>query len=405
MRQQHWLEIFFLLLVSSFAREGSSSAGIELRGGGLRHAALQVDAQHSSGHTGKQATSLIGVVDVARQQPIPYKTRETHWIPSFKGKTLNSCFIIALVGVSFAVLGLVVLWYFFKKREASELFMGDKARRTNANVTGKRHYTTQTDESTTHHWVASYTFEGVRDDGMRCRVTTKERNFKQEVWNTLEVGQDSPVFYAVRDPGCCRLMQQATLDHANTQGPEFMLNLTMGLLFVVPGFLIGVVLSACCGLETSGVMGALLCIGLWFVCTAGCFAGFKPLVEWFAGHAHSDVKELGLQQKADHLGDLSGLWLLESDFGSFEYNFTAVSDTVVMVKGRPKGREDWDPEFEGHFAGEKGHELVWDDDEKAHFRLVFDGPDAFAGSLCTAAGDVMTFKGTRDAVIAASSSD
>lgn len=340
--------------------------------------------------------SSIDQASISRYEPIPYRKQEPlhhHLFPDFKGKNLNKCLIMAAVGSIFAFIGLVILWAMYKKREVADLLMGDKSRRATARITGKRHYVEKSDDRDTHHWVASYTFEGVRADGMRCSVTVNEREFKQTVWDMLQVGQDAPVYYAAFHPGRCRLGQQAIHEHADTRGCEFYMNSFLAAVFTVVGCFLGF-LSVCCGFQTSGVMGLFLCIGLFVICTGGLFFAVKSWVEAYVVPGVVKVKELGLQEKAGHLTDLSGLWLLESDFGRFEYRFEAVDATTVLAKGRPEGTEAWDAEFEAHFGG-NGDELVWEDDEKADFRLQFNSSDSFTGSRCTGDSPKVTFTGSR----------
>lgn len=376
----------------------TSAVAADLRGAEFQRVHLNSDAQWSSGSQRDTASKGLVLSKLLPRDGVfamLWLRQEPTQQPKLKKEAaLPLCLFLACFGVPFGLVGIGTLLGVRKGRAASQLMLSDGARRTNAKITGARHYTeTDVDHDTHHYYVAEYTFEAVRSDGMRCRVVVPERSQRYEFWKTLVVNSDEPVLYLVENPGHCRLQKAAEID--NEPGIFAYIIPVFGCAFGLAGFFVGVVVSSICGFNSVGIIGGLLCACTWFSCVGCCFSCIKPMIESAAIGVQGEVEELGFVKRAEHLEDIAGTWQLESDHGIYEYEFTSLSPSEVTVKGRQKGSDAWDPAFQAHFAGAEGTELVWDDADQSHFRLFFDGPEKFTGSVQTDAGQMLEFRGSR----------
>lgn len=316
----------------------------------------------------------------------------------------GNCIFAFCSSVILATVGLSILLGLWRDRVNSELLMSEEADCARGNITGKRHYTTtDSDGDTVHHCVLSFTFEGVRHDGMRCKMIVEDREQSMSVWKSVPENSVQDILYSRADPTWCRLKDSAEKDFQDTHNfcssshvsmMMFIATLTLG-----PGLFLGVMGVGRCAVEAWGLLGGLGIACVWISCLTCGVLVVRPKIEAALSKQTGSVRveELGCQTISPSLHDISGLWFFESPLGKFEYKFE-MHATHVTIQGRVEKANEWDPECTGHFAGQHGTELIWEDSDRTKFVVTFDGQDKFEGFANPLTGNRMVFTGTRSKV-------
>lgn len=341
--------------------------------------------------------------EVAHRAEFTKPIGEEIW--QFKKKmSISNCTLAFCASVPLATVGLSILLGLWRDRVNSELLMSEEADSASGHITGKRHYTTKDSEGdTVHHYVLSYTFEGVRHDGMRCKVIVTDRKQSLSVWKSLPENSAQVILYSRADPTWCRLKDAAELDFQGTRNfcgssrgliMIFIATVTLGI-----GLFLGVMGAGRCGVEAWGLLGGLGITFIWILCLTCGVIAVRPIIDSALSKQTGSVQveELGCQTISPSLHDISGLWLFDSPLGKFEYKFE-MHAAHVTIQGRVVQATDWGPECIGYFAGQHGTELIWEDSDRTKFVVTFDGQDRFEGFAKPLTGNRMVFNGTRSKV-------
>jgi len=260
-----------------------------------------------------KAPTFLAAEDVPA--PVAAEIRQDPQNPPNLNKAPIGIFIFfAVFGSIFGCAGLGIMYaslrVCLRSRQETAVMTGDNALEATATITSRKKYTTtstsrdldtgMTDTTTHDHYEASYWFEAVRLDGMRCRITVTDRELGSEVlWQSCSEGSRQQVAYLGDDPQHCRLTQAAERDKKSSGGfGWFVLQLLFGSLFAAAGFFCGVGV----GTALLGLKGFLICACVWCGLVGCCMYGFLgPAIDntvslCFTGVNHASLEKLGMQE-------------------------------------------------------------------------------------------------------------
>lgn len=289
--------------------------------------------------------------------------------------------LCAVLGSVFSLAGLWVINQVIRKRQDAKLMTSDTVHEVVATIISR-------DQSKVSYW-----FEAVRIDGMRCRITVRDREVKdQAVWKSCVEGSQQRVSCVVHRPEYCQLTMAVLNDYNATHGGLFLLQVFIGLVLVLHGFSSAVLVMA----KARGLFGFLVCFPTWLLLN-GWFVsrGFPKIPDWNLDLEGVSVEELGKQKPSREVGDVSGTWLFDFKVKKFEYKFIMWSKEACTftVQGRLEGESSWNPEYEACFIS--GRKMTWQDDQGRRFIADFTDLNSFEGFANAGTGKWLKFTGSR----------
>lgn len=289
-------------------------------------------------------------------------------------------------------------------RDQAFMLDEERSKRAEARITEKN------EDDAGYH--VSYEFEFQRhSDGRRCKVVVKRRHVPDHVWTRLAVGATEYVRYLEDDPKHCRL--EAGMDYDEFHGVKGIARLSLSLFCLLIGSLLPLMMVWHAN-ENEKSAGAVALLVLVWICCVGCICTEPPAVKDAPVGTHptegSTLHELDWTPASGDLGDLSGVWLVEAEDGSFEYMFTMDGSTAsaVCVQGKAVGESAYQPSCQAHFVMRGINEcLCWQDIDETTFTIEFSSDEQSGRSTSqTRELHMTTFRGfaqARDSQIPAAS--
>lgn len=264
-----------------------------LQSNGTSLEALPLTA-HNRPAPGDVAVTLMAGDVAASEVPVGQKEMKLD-----TGNKIVLCMILGFVGSVSGCAGVGIMLGTVRSQQCTASVTGDDARQATATITSKKSYTTTSRnsdgvEETSYHYEVSYWFEAVRGDGMRCRITVKDREVGHSVFESCPEGGRLDVYYVVDEPRHCRLTQAAENDKKLNTGNAYLVRMGVGLSLAAFAVLMALIIPTLVTGSFGIFISAPLCFGLVACCILGCV---RPMIDnSMAGLAYTTLEELGMQE-------------------------------------------------------------------------------------------------------------